>query len=213
MNQRYDVLGFGLICVAAALFTVAGVSDNLFDDKSWLFRWQGFLGALLGALGTILAGWLAYVGVQQQIARSDAHLRERQDASRAAAIVAITQPIHAASITLRVLKDALEKIGAAAIEADKDVEIHVRQLAGTLAHFSLRELVPDLRAEDRAFYLMVLLRLEVFVSVFVNGTNTTRERRLRRGIRDLTRAHPFIVQLDTHLGEVFARDGRITEPT
>jgi hypothetical protein len=67
MRQRYDVLGFGLIVLGCAIFAALGTADVLFTDQSWLFRWQGFIGALIGAAGTLAAGWLAWQAVQHQI--------------------------------------------------------------------------------------------------------------------------------------------------
>jgi len=54
MNQRYDVLGFGLIVLGCAIFAALGTTDALFTEQSWLYKWQSLLGSLLGAAGTIL---------------------------------------------------------------------------------------------------------------------------------------------------------------
>jgi hypothetical protein len=79
MNQRYDVLGFGLILLAAALFAIAGTADDLFTDKSWLFRWQPLIGSLIAATGTVFAGRLAF---RRQVAHAAEQLVQSQKAAR-----------------------------------------------------------------------------------------------------------------------------------
>ena len=83
MIQRYDVLGFGLIAVAVALFSLTGTTDDFFTDKSWLYRYQSLLGSLIAATGTILAGWLAF---RRQVVHAAEVLAKSQTGARLAAI-------------------------------------------------------------------------------------------------------------------------------
>jgi uncharacterized membrane protein len=105
MTQRYDVLGFGLLMLAVALFSVTGTSDSLF---TWVDKWQSLVGSLLGAAGTILAGWLALHGVHRQIAHTEDKISQSQQAAKVAAALALSQPVHAAAITLRMLRAAVD---------------------------------------------------------------------------------------------------------
>src|SRR5262245_7011686 len=78
MNQRHDVLGFGLILVAMALFVLSGAQDQLFTEQSWLYRWQTIIGAVL-AIGA--AYWAARPVCQQLVEmRIQAREMRRQSA-------------------------------------------------------------------------------------------------------------------------------------
>lgn len=61
MRHRYDLLAISLLIFAAALVAWTGIFGPL--DKGavgFIEKWQGMIGALLGATGTIVAGWLAW---------------------------------------------------------------------------------------------------------------------------------------------------------
>jgi hypothetical protein len=86
MRQRYDVLGFGLIVLGGAIFAALGTNDVSFTE--WLNKWQGFIGAVVGAAAAIFAGVLAWRAVQHQIsadrADMEASIVVAQDAANAA---------------------------------------------------------------------------------------------------------------------------------
>ena len=212
MQQRYDVLGFGLICFVGALLVLAGSKDILFTDQSWLFRWQGLIGAILGAIGTIIGGGIAYLAVQHQLSHAAAQTTHSQESAKQAATLALSQPVHAASMVLHLLRRAVngrDSIGQG--NADREVGIAVAQLERTLQHFSLRELVLDLSATDRSLFLMVVLRFESFVNIYRNpGLTLLRAGRLQNQIRDLENTLKYIDLFDRELGRAFARDGGIS---
>ncbi len=213
MTQRYDVLGFGLLALAVALFALTGTTDNFFNEQSWLFKWQSLLGSLLGAAGTILAGWLALHGVNRQIAHTQKQLLRSQEAAKIAATIAFTQPVHSAALTLCLVRIAHARsyqgniVGRA--EADRLVERSIEQLKAALEHFSLREVASDMDSLSRAHFLAVIGRLSTFATIATNPANLSREGLLRQHILLLEGTYPYIAVFNADLGRKFAEDGEM----
>jgi hypothetical protein len=214
MTQRYDVLGFGLLALAVALFALMGTTDNFFNEQSWLVRWQSLLGSLLGAAGTILAGWFALHGVNRQIAHTQQQLLRSQEAAKIAATIALTQPVHSAGFTLCLVRVAHARSYQGdlvdRIEADRLVEQSVEQLKAALEHFSLREVASDMDSLSRAHFLAVIGRLSTFVTIATSPvTNLSREGLLRQHILLLEGTYPYIAVFSADLGRKFAEDGEM----
>jgi len=217
MRQRYDVLGFGLIVLGCAIFAALGTTDVLFTDQSWLYRWQGFIGALIGAVGTVLAGWFALSGVQRQIAHSEVKLSQSQGAARDAALIALTHPVHAGAMTLRALRAAIDPTGYHALmislgrkDVDATVERCINQLAATLDHFTLRDVARDLDPDSRPLYLMIVLQLSSFVTVATKSSrHLDRETHFKRHIQMLESTHRYVALFDADLGRTFAEDSEM----
>jgi hypothetical protein len=214
---------------------LVGLSSALFLIPFWIgpfiaaakngnpADWIGFAGNFGAGIMTLVAAIIAWFAVQQQIkfqrAQADFAEESRQrerDAQRAetkfAALIAITQPIHAATGVLHGIKQYLQSTSHNdqvrwTAATDKAVE----QLDDTLNHFSLREIANGLQVDDRLNYLMILARLSTIVTLY----------RKRPGVLD-TRAtyQMLVVQLeelvqflrpfDDDLAEVFIRDGGIS---
>src|SRR5262249_28244110 len=188
----------GLLALAVALLAVTGLTDNLIPE--WLNRWQSLIGSLVGAAGTVFAGWLAFHAVQRQIAHTEPQLGQSQEAAKVAATMALTQPVHAAATTLYVIRLAYAASDAGEDErtqADRVVERSIGQLARALEHFSLKEIARDLDSNNRALYLGILLRLNSFVTIATNpAADMTRDDRLSLQIRTLEGTHEFIALFD-----------------
>jgi hypothetical protein len=215
MNQRYDVLGFGLIVLAFALLSVTGTSDSLF---SWLDKWQSLVGSLVGAIGTVAAGWLAWAGVQRQIAHSEDKFSYSQAAAKVAAISAVSPPVLIGGVVLRYVRAALEqKPPAAEWEGDNPLDACIGRLAGSLEHFSLREIGGGLDLHSRTLYLTIIGRLSGFVSLATTPLTSTKSvlksDDLLRGFMELLEGtHQYISALDADLGRQFAKEGRMSTP-
>jgi hypothetical protein len=221
MNQRYDVLGFGLIVLGGAILAALGTTDVMFTDQSWLYRYQG----LIGAFGTVFAGWLAFYAVQRQIAHTEEQLLKSQAAAKLAAKLALSQPVLAAGSTLNVIRQAStvtdDEIEDATRESNKEflmlvgrldqmVAGSIAQLAATLEHFSLRDIVKDLDSNSRSDYLMALLQLSSFVTVATKpAAENSRSHWLALHIQALEGVHNHISRFDADLGSQYAEDGGI----
>src|SRR5262249_20063501 len=209
MQQRYDVLGFGLLALAVAIFALL---DTSFSDESFLFRWKELIGAILGAAMTIGAGWLAYHAVRKQIAYDQAKVMQQQEAAKVAAVTAVSQPVHAAASVLFVMRTAQSarvERGRSALwhSGHAQLATHFERLKTSLKHFTLKEIAGDLNADDRTRYLMVILHLSSFVNIFETTPAEGYDDRLPLLIETLQGVHRYIALLDADLGEVFARDG------
>jgi hypothetical protein len=172
---------------------------------------RGFIGALIGAVGTVFAGWLALSGVRRQIAHTEQQLLQSQAAAKAAAIMAITQPVHAAGTTLYLLRPALAAVDDTAVrEIDQVIERSIAQLANALEHFTLREVARDLDTDSRQLFLGILVRLSSFVTIATTPAGAvSRTDRLRLHIQTLEGTHFYISLFDADLGRKFAEDGEM----
>ena len=90
--------------------------------------------------------------------------RESRDAQRVetkfAAVIAITQPVHAATAVLHGIKQYLQATSHNdQVRWTTATNKAVDQLDDTLNHFSLKEIANGLRVDDRLNYLMTLSRL------------------------------------------------------
>jgi hypothetical protein len=214
-EQRYDVLGFGLVLLAVALLALAGTADTLFAENSWWVRWQGLIGALLGAAGTIFAGWLAYHGVQKQLAAAETRAAYSQQSAKEAAVLAMTQPVHSAARLFASAKiHAKHNLMIQRMSAREDLARNVYYLERSLQHFSLREIAADLSAEDRSAFLALLLRLESVVMIVKPLLEPSGQSFALtpegESVRMLGRIHQYILRFDQVLAEVFERDAMVT---
>jgi hypothetical protein len=150
--------------------------------------------------------------VQRQIAHTERQLRQSQAAARSAAIMAITQPVHAAATILYLLRQTLPALDDADVsEIDKVFEESIGQLAVSLEHFSLKDIARDLDSDTRLLYLGIIVRLNSFVTIGTKPVgNLSRTDRFRLHIRTLEGTHEYIALLDADLGRKFAEDGEMS---
>jgi hypothetical protein len=172
---------------------------------------ENLAGGLIASAGALFAAWLAYAGVQQQIAREgQARLRNQAEA-KLMATLALTQPVHAAALTLSAVSRARAATALMQQEADKLVDFSVVQLRAALNHYTLRELAKDLSVDDRAVFLVILMTLTTFTNLREEPSPVLdRMQRLAADAALLTKIHDHLEKFDSDLALVFARDGLIT---
>jgi len=168
------------------------------------------LAILVGAAATIFAGWLAWESATAKERRDERDRVDRAAASKQAAIVALAQPVHAASIWLAKLIEDLRAPG------DRDGKsLRAKRLARELDHVLDRDLLlvlaPDLGADDLLdmFIIYGTMRAPIAMSEM-------RSEEIVLSTDDLVRIGTALAQLQAHLkrfdanlGEVFTRDSEI----
>jgi hypothetical protein len=176
---------------------------------------EGLAGGLIGGAGALFAAWLAFTAVQEQLAEERHRLRQRQADAKEAALVCITQPIHAAAMALSQINKARQLRGSVAPKtqaaADQLVNLSVAHVRSTIESFTIRESVHDLGVEDRVMYLLIVSTLSTFVNVSTNPSPVlTRDERLRNQREALMRLHNYLTPFDSQLAQVYARDSGTT---
>ena len=97
---------------------------------------EGLAGGLIGGAGALFAAWLAFTAVQQQLAEEKQRRHQQYLDAKEAALVCITQPVHAAAAALSQIADAMqvtEPLDEAA--ADKLVALAVTHVKAALEFF------------------------------------------------------------------------------
>jgi len=202
--MHYAVLGLGIILLATALFALAGLAA--LPDGSWFLRWQAVIGALLGAAGAIFAGWLAYAAVLHRRERDAQKLASQETVAKAAAVLAITEPVHAAAAALALLRKADASSGDP--PGKQELADAISRLASTLCGLKPAD---DLNPNDRALYLMIITHLTSVANVATNPSGATSpELRLQHLVRALENAHRYIAMFDAPLGGQFAERSTAT---
>jgi hypothetical protein len=157
--------------------------------------------------------------VQRQIAHSEDKLSYSQASPKGAAILALAPPVLIGGIVLGYVRAALaEKVPTAQWEDDNPLDVCIGQLAGSLEHFSLREIARDLDSYSRTLYLLIIGRLSGFVRLAAKPLTSSKpvlksDALLRQFVELLEGAHRHISDLDADLGRQFATKGGIAEHT
>jgi hypothetical protein len=171
---------------------------------------ENLAAGLIGAGGALFAAWLAYSAVQQQLVRQDYERERLQKEAKVAAVMALTQSVHAAASTLSVIRKALqyEELMLIAAHFD-DIDFGMKQLAMALDHWSLREVARDLPEADRAAYLMTVLTLGSIANIASQKKSPQGDAtlRLQEQKRALESAHTYLYAFDADLAEVYEREG------
>src|SRR5262245_24663295 len=158
--------------VGMVLAFVAGVTVSFFTLPLWVgfliniakegprTDWLGFVGAVFGGFATLGAGVAAWAAVQRQIAAPDEARRRAQAEAKNVGVVAISQLVHVSSMLLYSVQIALAaNTQNAQREWDGVVDRVCAQVSVMLDHFVLREIASELEVNDRAHFLMIILRL------------------------------------------------------
>jgi hypothetical protein len=219
-----------LIAIVVALLLFAdsnAITDqatscaSYFKDRSQSFAWfgctmvahEGLAGGLIGGAGALFAAWLAFTAVQEQLAEERQHIRQQQVDAKWAALVSITQPIHAAAAALSEIDTAIHaETPQTQASADRLVELAVEHVKSATDTLAMRE--SDLAVNDRLMYLLIVNRLRTFLNISVHPSPIlNRVERLQNQRRALMELHQYLWPFDQQLAQVFARDSGTSAPT
>jgi hypothetical protein len=219
------------IVLAAGLSFVVGTASGIFLLPIWVrpvlaaiqdgkpADWIGFAGAIVGAIGVLIGAALAFWAVQRQIAaasaleeekvrRERASLQVRQAETKEAALVVMSQPVHAATAALFGIRRYLKSTSSNdMIKWSRATVQAMAQLEQALNHFSLRELAGDLEINDRLHYVMVLSRLSTIVTLFSKRPGILNAQQTFMMLRAHLESIPDLLRpFDDELASVFERD-------
>jgi hypothetical protein len=206
-------------------------------ETFWTAQWPKWVGCamaaheslaagLIGLWAAIFAAWLAYSGIQMQIEENRRGIQmqieedrrktaTRQIAAKEAAVMAITQAVHAAAMTLYAVTQAQKARDQQQIAHwDALVDKGAKFIEEGLDHFTVREAVRDLDADDRGLYVTIIGRLNTFVTIHKRPSeHLNRATRLKNQHDALKKLHTFLAEFDSQLAAVYARDGQIAQPS
>lgn len=170
---------------------------------------ENLAGGLIGAAGALFAAWIAFTTVQGQIEEGRAQRERVYAEAKAAAVMAIAQPVHAAAPTLRAVRRILESqpgpIGAQDIET---ISRGIGYVDAALDNFVLREIAGDLRVEDRVIYIAIISTLTTLINIS-QAPNIDRLVHLRNQQKALENVGTYLRRFDTELASVFKRDSAV----
>jgi hypothetical protein len=173
---------------------------------------EGLAGGLIGGAGALFAAWLAFTAVQEQLGEERYRRRQQQADAKEAAIVCITQLVHAAATVLVQINDAIRVGDALQETSDRLVRLAVDHVKAALESFTVRESGRDLSVDDKVMYLLIVSTLSTFVNISTNPSPIlTRGDRLQNQRFALMRLHTYLGAFDSELAQVYARDSG-TEP-
>jgi hypothetical protein len=167
---------------------------------------EGLAGGLVGAAGALFAGWLAFASVQRQIDEQKVEKEKAQASSKLAATMALTQPMHAATLTFR---SALRALAAEEHTQARQDELRLVQrgitfVKSTLDNFILRQVGSDLDAESLAAFIMIIATLSTMVDI--HGSSAPHETDVDGVIHALTNVRTYLYTFDDDLAEKYRKD-------
>lgn len=177
--------------------------------------WAGFAGAIIAAcltitatIGAAVAAWFA---VRAQISAPKEASKRAQAEAKFIGVVALTQPIHAATALLYAVQVArAANTPAAQTQWDGVVTQACNQVKATLDHFALREISAELSPDDRVLFLIIILQLSSIVNIHSNQFGlVTRDQRLENMETQLSGLEKFLPLFDNDLHNAFQRDSRL----
>jgi hypothetical protein len=204
--------------------------------------WIGFAGSIAAGVMTLVAATLAWFAVQRQIKAQEV-AEERatqrsteqkavQDAeAKYAAVIVLTQTVHAAAAALNVTTqyvDALQEhertrksLGIGLVEyggghSRPPVEVKDKldavmvQLKTTMSHFAVTEVWKDLGIEDKANYLVVTSTLHTVTNIHENPPPTLGNLALAMNQQGTLRQFTIYLRaFDAELADIYQRDSNI----
>lgn len=202
MKRRFWLKALIAALVLAAIIAAIYFGLRLVPDPSK----RELLATLTGAAATVFAGWLAWASVMTQVARADAERLARAEARKLDAVVAITQPVHAAAAWLALLKRDLSQSG------DRDgrslrAKRGGRQLDQVLDRDLVLALLDDMSANDRADLLMIVGTMRAALAMTqINVAEEVLSVDDRRRIRDaISSLSDHLQRFDEELLQIFNR--------
>lgn len=199
-----------LATVLAAFLPMA--VPYVFKDDIRAADWLGFAGNVIVAGVALIAAVIAWSAVQAQIAAPDEAREKAQAEAKFIAVVALSQPIHAASALLRAVSIAQAANTAAARDQwDGIVAICCEQVSAMLDHFALREISSELNPDDRALFLIIILQLSSMINIYRKPFGLiSREQALSNFEGQLRGLESYLPHFDRELWDVFERDANPT---
>jgi hypothetical protein len=174
---------------------------------------ESLAAGLIGLWAAIFAAWLAYSGIKMQIDEDRRKTAIRQIAAKEAAVLAITQAVHAAAMTLYAVTQAQKAQDQQQIAHwDGLIDKGAKFIEEGLNHFTVRELVRDLEIDDRLLYVTIIGRLNTFVTIHKRpAEHLNRATRLQNQHDALRKLQTFLAPFDSDLAAVYDRDGGIAQ--
>lgn len=196
----------GLATVLAAFLSAA--VPYVFKDDIRPADWLGFAGNVIVAGVALIAAVIAWRAVQAQIAAPDQAREKAQADAKSIAVVALSQPVHAASALLRAVQIAgAANTDAAKAQWDGIVGICCEQVSAMLDHFALREISSELNPGDRTYFLIVILQLSSMINIYRRPFGLiSREQALSNFANQLRGLENYLPHFDRELWDVFVRD-------
>jgi hypothetical protein len=174
---------------------------------------ESLAAGLIGWWAAIFAGWLAYSGILKQIEEDRQKIALSQITAKQAAVTAITQAIHPAAMTLYAVTQAQKAQGQQQIAHwDGLIEKGAGFIEEGLNHFTVREVVRDLRIDDRVLYVAIVARLSTFVTINKRPSeHLYRAARLKNQYTTLMNLRDHLHKFDSDLAAVYDGDAKIAQ--
>lgn len=218
------------IASAAALFFVVGILTfaDIYSGGSacapslgasqWpkflgcaMAHYEGLAGGLIAAAAALITGWVAYWSVKLQLGDATARRVQAQEEAKEAAIVSLTQPVHAAATAMSQLRKILDAGTSQTPLAKNTLETTIVYVEQSLEGSLIQSVIPELAINERLLATMIVERLKTFVILAkAPGPYLTPEERYRKHIEALMRIRPALQALDSELADVFDRDGGVS---
>jgi len=172
---------------------------------------EGLAGGLIGAAGALLAAWLAFDAIQEQLADERERERKIQKDAKAAAPTALNALIQAAAAALAAINKALDAPPEEQNIRDELVDLMATHVQSTLNSFIVKEGVRQLGLQDRLYYMAIIATLSSFVDVSMRRSPALdRESALQSQKNTLLSLHPHLLAFDTGLAGLFADNSGTT---
>jgi hypothetical protein len=161
---------------------------------------------LVGAAATIFAGWLAWESLTFQAQRADRAKSLQAAVRKEDAVIALTQPIHAATALMAVIDRELSRVGDT-VGASLRVKKSARHLDHVIDRDLLLWLMDELGADDRINLLIIIGTLRTVLAVSEFGTDTHLSADDFRTMKEaLSRLETYLTAFDAELKNAFVRD-------
>jgi hypothetical protein len=185
---------------------------------------EGLAGGVIGAAGALFAAWLAFTGIQEQLAAeaertanqlaAEAERAAKQEAeAKISAVVCIAPSIHAAAEGLFAINNAINFRGNDTQQVDGLVKLAASHVSTEISRFVVQESLRGLSLDDRVVYLAIIGTLNVFVSINDRPSPILgRVPRLENQRDALMKLHFYLREFDAELAQIYARDSQTSPP-
>lgn len=191
--------------------------------------WIGFAGNFGAGIMTIVAAFAAWFAVQRQIAaqdrldqkeieRSAEQLLANQSEAKFAAVLVITQTVHAAAAVMFVMNEVvalLREVDPHSVKAREEkigvvlrntLRSAMRSLDAAMDHWSIPQAWQGLGIEDRANYLILTATLHTVLILHKNPPAEGHIATIEAQHQALGRFGRSLRAFDDELADIFARD-------
>jgi hypothetical protein len=240
-RHRWQIVLFaGLLGLAVLALAFAHAWDAALPNAAprarcfetfWTAKWPKWIGCamavheslaagLISLWAAIFAAWwaysgalLAYSGIQMQIEEDRWKVALSQMAAKQAAVVAITQAIHAAAGTLLTVIQAQKAQDPRQFsEWDELIDRGVSFIEGCLNQFTVRDAGRDLGIADRVIYVQIVGTLASFVTINRRPSeHLDRKTRLQNRYTALMNLREYLQKFDSDLAAAYDRDAEIAK--